>query len=262
MMGRVGRYIGLGLAFCLLFLIFLVATAPATWLAWGVARGSRGVVNLNAPTGGFWRGSGTLVLHEASTPPRDLGKLSWNVQVLWLLFGRAQVELRLVDQNIDLHGVIGATYHALYLDDVGGDMNAVYVSTVYPPAALFSPQGRAALHAPAIKIQKGSVTGKAELTWTDAAMSLSNGKVLGDYHLTLDGQGQSVPLKLDTLKGKLKLDGQGMWQPGNGQVQLSGNAVPQEQSSDVDAMLRLMGPDMGGGRRVWHIEQNIAALGR
>lgn len=261
MMRRVGRVIGLGLAFCLLFLIFLVATAPATWLAWGVARGSRGVVNINAPVGGFWRGSATLVIHEATSPPRDLGQISWNVHALWLFLGRAQIELRLVDSNIDLHGLVGITHNTLYLDDVSADINATYASIVYPPAALFSPDGRVTLRAPAVKIQQGSVTGKAELTWTDAAASLSNGKVLGDYRLTLDGQGQSVPLKLETLKGKLKLDGQGMWQPDSGQVQLSGNAVPQEQQSDVDALLRLMGPDLGGGRRAWKFEQNIAAFG-
>jgi hypothetical protein len=199
-------------------------------------------------------------MHEANSPPRGLGKLSWNVQAWWLFLGRAQVELRLVDSNIDLHGQLGVTYNSVYLDDVGADINAAYAMTAYPPAALFSPAGRITLHAAAVRIQPGSMTGKAELTWTNAAASLSNGKVLGDYRLTLDGQGQSVPLQLDTLKGKLKLDGQGMWQPGNGHIRLSGNAMPQEQPSEVDALLQLMGPDLGGGRRDWRIEHTIAAL--
>ncbi len=262
MMRGVWRFVGLGVLFCLLFAIFLVATAPATWLAWGVARGSRGVVNLNVPTGGLWRGSATLVIHEATTPPRDLGQISWNMHMLWLFLGRAQIELRLVDRNIDMHGLVGITYNSLYLDDVSADINAAYASTVYPPAALFNPEGRVTVRAPAVKIQQGSMTGKAELTWTNAAASLSSGQALGDYRLTLDGQGQSVPLKLDTLKGKLKLDGQGIWQPGSGHILLSGNAMPQEQSSEVDALLQLMGPDAGGGRRAWRFEQNIMAFDR
>ena len=262
MMRRVLRFIGLGVVFCLLFLIFLAATAPATWLAWGLARGSHGVVNLNVPVGGLWQGSATLVLHEATSPPRDLGKISWNMHVLWLFLGRAQIELRLVDSNIDMHGLVGITYNTLYLDEVSADINAAYASTVYPPAVLFSPEGRVTLRAPAVKIQQGTMTGNVEASWENAAASLSNGKVLGDYRLTLDGQGQSVPVKLETLKGKLKLDGQGIWQPGSGHVQMSGNAAPQEQPSDVDALLKLMGPDQGGGRRAWRIDQNIAALGR
>lgn len=257
----VWRYIGLGLVFCLLFAIFLVATAPATWLAWGVARGSRGVVNLNAPTGGLWHGSATLVIHEATTPPRALGQISWNLHAWRLFLGRAQIELRLMDSNIDMHGQVGITYNTLYLDDVSADVNAAYASSVYPPAALFKPEGRVTLRAPAVKIQQGSMTGKAELTWVNAAVSFSNGQVLGDYQLILDGQGQSVPVKLNTLKGKLKLDGQGIWQPGRGHIQLSGNATPQEQPSEVEPLLQLIGPDLGGGRRAWRIEQNIAALG-
>jgi general secretion pathway protein N len=254
------RYTGLALVFCLLFGIFLVVTAPATWLAWGVARGSRGVVNLNAPTGGLWQGSAALVIHDAASPPRGLGQLSWNVQAGWLLLGRAQVELRLVGSSIDMHGLVSATYNSLYLDDVSADIGASYASALYPPAALFSPEGRVTLRAPAVRIQQGSVTGRVELTWLDAAASLTSGKVLGDYRLTLDGQGQSVPVKIDTLKGKLKLDGQGVWQPGTGHIQLSGNAAPQEQPSDMDGLLQLLGPDLGGGRRVWSIGHQLAPL--
>ena len=256
------RYFGLGLVFCLLFAIFLVATAPATWLAWAVARESRGVVNLNAPGGSLWNGSASLVLHEAGSPPRDLGRLTWDMHAWWLLLGRAQVELRLVDKNIDVHGLVGLTYQSLYLNDVTADINAVYATTVYPPAALFSPEGRVTLRAPSVKLQSGSMTGKVEASWTNAAASFSNGKVLGDYRLEMDGQGQSVPVKLETLQGKLKLDGQGAWQPGSGHVLMSGNATPQEPSSDVEALLKLMGPDLGGGRRAWRFEQNMVGLGR
>jgi hypothetical protein len=250
------RYALLGSAF---FVVFLIATAPAAWLALGVARMSHGVVNLNQATGSVWGGSAQLVVHNGSSVPRNLGMLSWDAQVWWLFLGRVQVELHLVNSNIDMHGRLGIAYNTVYLDAVAADINAAYAVAVYLPAALINPEGRITVRAPSIKIQQGAVTGKADLTWENAAVSLSNGKVLGDYHLTFDGQGQSVLLKIDTLKGKLRFDGQGIWRPGSGYMQVSGSAVPEEQPSEVDSLLQIMGPDMGGGRRIWKFEQNIAA---
>lgn len=49
---------------------------------------------------------------------------------------------------------------------------------------------------PELELMRGSITGKAELLWKPASTSLTKVKLLGEYRLYLNGQGQTATLKL------------------------------------------------------------------
>ena len=73
-----GALLGLGLA--------LLVWAPASWLAWGVAKASQGQVQWLNPRGTVWQGSAQLLLSggPGSRQPQALpGRLHWTLSPAW-----------------------------------------------------------------------------------------------------------------------------------------------------------------------------------
>ena len=64
-------YTALGLA---LYVIFLLATLPAAWLAWSINKYSNGALTLSQPTGSVWRGSAELLTRYPPTQVQALGR--------------------------------------------------------------------------------------------------------------------------------------------------------------------------------------------
>src|SRR5689334_24971665 len=91
-MRKSARYVLLGLLF---YLLFLVATFPAGWIAEAATRLSNGQVTLAAARGTFWSGSGELYTGSSASGPRSLGTLNWSVNPLWLFALRAQLAAQL-----------------------------------------------------------------------------------------------------------------------------------------------------------------------
>jgi general secretion pathway protein N len=244
---RVVLYVVFGLVF---YLLFLIIEMPAAWLAWGLNQYSHGAVRLDPITGSLWHGKGRLVIYYPQTVPHDLGQTEWSINPFWLLTGRVQLTLQTNTPDRQTKTTLGIAKGSLSIKDTDATFPASFVGQLYPPATLIGPQGQVRLRTSGLVFGQQNLEGNATLEWQGAGSSLSNVQPLGDYHLDITGAGKAANFKLTTLRGALELTGQGSWQVANGQIQFSGSANPRERSEDLAPLLKLLGDDQGGGRRL------------
>lgn len=230
--------------------VLLAATAPAAWLAWGVARATDNHMLLDAPRGSVWRGQATLILQGQHTPAQSLGDLSWRINPLWLVTGRLPVSLRGNDPERRLQADVELYLNKVVMRNVDVQFPASVIPVAYAPALFFNLGGELRLVTHALELQRTTVTGQAEFKWQDASTSLAKVKPLGDYRLSLRGEGARVTLKLETPRGVMLVIGDGQWNPASGRLDFNGIARPLDRSADLEPLLQLFGRDQGGGARV------------
>ncbi len=247
----------LGLAF---YLAFLIATAPAAWVSWAMVRASRGIVSIDRPAGTIWRGRGDLVIHIVSSPPQSLGTARWVINPLWLIAGQLRTHAAVHGPGTEVRADLGLGYRRIVLSDVAASFPAQLVGVLYSPAALAGPAGQVHVSAKRFTLGSRTVSGSAVVQWQQAASSLSSVRPLGDYRLYLEGHGQTAGLRLETRSGALALSGNGTWQPGTGQIRLSGLAKAVAHPVELQPLLRLFGPDSGGGQRNFTLSANLERL--
>ncbi len=244
-------YLGLGLA---AFLFFLIAGAPAGWLVWGLVRLSDGALHVAESRGTIWHGAGRLVLAAPAGTAVPLGDIAWQLRLTPLLRGRAALSLTGTGPGGALDGVVVVGRGSLMLEGLRASCPAALLGRLYPAAMLLGAEGRLRLETPMMKLTPSSLEGKLELRWEQAASQLSAVRPLGGYRLELVGRGKDATLALQTLEGSLELTAQGRWDAlGSGELQLGGLARARERAEELQPLLRLMGRDLGSGRRAFSL---------
>lgn len=247
-------YFALGLA---AFLSFLAASAPAGWLAWGVARLSNGALHVTETRGTIWQGGGRLVLVLPPGSAMSLGDVSWRLQPSSLMRGRAALALTATGPESALEGVVALGRGKLMLQGLRASCPAALVGRLHPTLA-FGAKGRLRLETPMLTLTVTGLEGKAELRWEQAGSEFSSVRPLGGYRLELAGRGKDATLALQTLEGPLELSGQGRWDVlGSGDLQLSGLARARERREELQPLLRLMGRDLGSGRSAFVLRLRV-----
>ncbi len=241
------RYLVLGLVF---YLVFLLATAPAIWVAEAATRYSSGAVTLANPSGTFWSGSGELYAGGPATGVRPLGKLQWQVNPLWLLLARAQLAVQLDGPSARGQASIRLGPKHLNVQQLNVSLPAQLAAVVYPSAAFFSPTGTIQINAPNLDLSREGLVTEAEAQWQGAGGRFTGPEGLGDYRINVTGRGEVATLRLTTLRGSLELAGEGQWHvTGDGDLRFSGTATPKGDTERLEPLLRALGRDLGGGRR-------------
>lgn len=244
---QIALFIGLGL---ILYLLFLLAAAPAVWLAEGATRVSSGLVILARPSGTVWSGTGELHAGSAASGVRQLGTLHWRINPLWLLLGRAQFALELDGPTTRGQAAVRLARRSVQLDGIDATLPANIAGLVYAPAAFFDPSGTIKLRSPEIVLNADGLTANVEVLWQGAGGRFTGPGSLGDYRIDLTGTGATANIKLSTLRGDLELTGQGQWQvAGDGTLRFVGSALPRGDTTKFEPLLRTLGRDLGGGRR-------------
>jgi general secretion pathway protein N len=239
-------YVIFGLVF---YLIFIIIETPASWLAWGLSYYTHNTVHLDPLSGSLWHGNGRLVINYPPSVPHDFGQTEWSINPLWLLTGRVQLSLETDATDRKIKTTLGISKESFILNDTDAAFPAIFVSQLYPPAALIGPQGQVRLRTSNLVFGRQILEGNATLEWQGAGSSLSNVSPLGDYRLEIVGVGKTADLKLSTARGALELTGQGQWQLQNGQLHLNGSATPRERLTELEPLLKLFGGDQGNGKR-------------
>jgi len=255
---RVVLYVVLGI---ILFPVLLAVSAPATWVAWGLARLSEGRVQLHEADGYLWGGEGIVVVKPGAHAPVSLGRFRWDLSPWPLFQGRVSVRVQGGDPPIRIEGGIDVTRAELAARDVRASFPADLVSVFYAPAALLGPGGEVQLTAGAIQMRDRQLDGQAILSWDGAATRFSPVRPLGDYRFYLEGRGGLADLRLETAAGALALSGTGLWNLENGAVRFDGTAAATARSAELEPLLRLFGRDQGGGRRRLALQSRTAPLG-
>lgn len=230
-------------------LLLLAATAPAAWLAWGVARVTDNRVLLDAPSGSVWQGQATLFLQGVHTPAHSLGDVSWRINPFSLVAGRLPVSLRGSDPERRFQADVELYLDKVMLRDVNVQFPASAIPAVYAPALFLNLGGELRLVTPVLELHRRAIIGQAELYWQSATTSLAKVKPLGDYRLYLNGEGARVTLKLETARGALLLVGDGQWDLASGHLNFNGLARALGHATELEPLLRAFGRDQGGGQR-------------
>jgi general secretion pathway protein N len=249
---RVVAYALLGVA---AFAVFLIVRAPAPLISTALERASHGAITIGAATGTVWRGSGQLVARQTPQAPVLIGRVTWTVNPLWFFAGKIGLGVTVSGGDADIAGHIRAGFSSVILQGVKGVFPARLVPVLYAPAELLGPDGRVEISAPDLRwSRKSGITGAAEIHWRDAVSSLTTVRPLGDYRLSLEEGGA---LKLDTLRGDLRLTGHGMLDNTIGGARFSGQASAANRVSELAEVLKLMGPGPDAGPRPFHFEFSL-----
>lgn len=258
MNGRAPRVVAYALLGVAAFAVFLIVRAPASLLATGLERATHGAIVIGAATGTVWSGSGQLSAPQAVPAPVLIGRVSWTVNPLWLFAGKIGLRVAVAGGGADVAGHFRIGLGSVALEGVKGAFPARLVSVLYAPAELLGPDGRIEISAPHLRwSRKNGVTGAAEIQWREAASSLTRVRPLGDYRLSLEGQGADALLKLETIKGELVLNGAGRYAASQGAFEMAGTAHSALRNPGLDPLLQMMGA--GNEVRHWSFRVPLGA---
>ncbi|MDX1487945.1 MAG: type II secretion system protein N, partial [Acidiferrobacterales bacterium] len=163
------RYLALGV---LAYLAFLLATVPASWLAWSLHHLSRGKMLLDRSEGSVWVGSGRVYLTDPKGGAHELGHTQWRVSAVRLLLAQMHTQVRWSGEQSDAFASVTLTPWRLSLRETRLSASAQLAGLLYPPASLFAPQGQLRLRTDALALGRAGLKGGAELYWDHAGSGL------------------------------------------------------------------------------------------
>lgn len=255
---RVWRYLALGLG---LYILFLIVTAPASLLAWALARTSNNALALDSVTGTLWRGSGDLSYTRAHTGAYLVGRTEWSVNPLWLVRARIGVTTKITNTDAILNAGVILSRGELGLRKAHLRAPASVLQTFYPPLSLAAPTGNIEFNAEEFTMRRDSIVGRADLFWRAAGVQMSDVKPLGDYKIELVGKDASASLNAVTLTGPLSIAGAGTLDLRSGRLRWDLSAHALAEKERLAPLLSLMGRDQGGGARTISIDTAIPLMG-
>ena len=230
--------------FIFAYLITLLITAPASLLDRYMQYVSRGRLVLANASGTIWHGSATPALRSQEGRLIALQTLHWDVAALSMLTGKIKVllqwnglptakamEAALSFDQIELH-------HALFL------LPARMLSEISPILKPSQLRGQLKLQSEHLIFSRHGIDGSAIIDWQQASSALSSIDPLGNYHLTLNGAGESINIGLATTSGALLLEGQGSWSAARG-LEFHGKAHASPGNQDnLSELLHHIGPEI------------------
>lgn len=232
------------LAGLIFYLIFLVATAPATLFAGWLDHATGGQLLVSDARGSIWMGSGQLF-----GAGKSMGSMNWAIRAPELLLGRVHVLVRNGD----------APPMDIVMSPSGTELKHVYVTVpasllgkLAKPLELMQPGGEMIVKSADFSLS-GKPRGEIDIDWLNAHSVLTTVNPLGAYHIRIDGAGSGLGIRLDTREGPLFLQGSGAW-AGNAGLHFDGTAT--SKNEQLSALLRLIGKPGGNGSYSLHIDSN------
>lgn len=229
---RLGRWAVAGSVLGALYA--LVAYAPASWLADGVAGATRGRLVLAQAEGSIWGGSALPVLtggpgsKDAAVLP---SRLDWSVSPF---FGGLRLKLAqacCLEPGLELEWRPGWSTSSITIKPGAngvGHWPAAWLEGLGAPWNTLRPGGQLRLATQGLTLEsRGNawkIKGQADLDWLQASSRLSTLDALGSYRIGISGgaDGDRPAITLRTLEGALQLNGNG--QLGDRGLKFNGDA--------------------------------------
>lgn len=189
------------------FVVFLVATAPATLLASVVQRATP--VELQGVGGSLWRGTAQRVV----TPELTVGPLSWRLHGWRLLLGELRLSLEIPAGAPHLSGkteVAASILNKVSLSDLDMQADAAWVFT---QAALpLAADGRFHLQIQSAELRNGELPRiQGQLEWREARVVYPQVHALGAYRMTMRHHPETDPEfllgEIRDIDSPFKIDG-------------------------------------------------------
>lgn len=222
---------------CAIYLVTLIATIPAPWVARAVESMSKQRLLLRGPTGSFWAGSGHLYANPQSGARLDLGVLRWSTSWSAMLAGKLATDVGLGEapkvMRVEI-SPLGTAVRGLKLE-----LPASILPAFAPALEAFGPGGTLRIRSDELRLDAGSILGDAEIEWGGMRLARAQRLDLGSHFARLRGGGGKVDIELGSIQGPLRLSGGGSWVRGGG-LNISGAA---EHGAELTAAL---GPFLSG----------------
>jgi len=233
------------------YLIFLAVNLPAAWMGFALQRASAGALALGDPQGTAWKGRGVLALRSGTAYAR-VADIEWRCSPLSVLTGRLNVALSGSEHETQLRANLSLGASAVHFQNVEASLPAALLESVIPAAAFAKPDGSLRVKAESVELREAWVRGAASAEWIGAGLSGMQAPRLGDYRLQITANGDRADLKLATLRGDLRLSGEGQWSASRPRVvQLRGTAETAAERKDLEPLLRVMGARGAGASQAF-----------
>jgi general secretion pathway protein N len=233
------------------YLVFLVVNLPAAWVGFALERASGGALALGEPGGTAWKGRGALAV-RSGTAYAPVAGIEWSCNPLSLFTGRLNVAVSSRDMDTQLRANLSLGAESVRLQNLEANVPATLLGSASAAAAFAKPEGSLRVKSDSLEIGKASVRGAASAEWIDAGLGGMQVPRLGDYRLQITASGDRADLRLTTLRGDLRLTGDGEWRAARPRVvQLRGTAQVLPERKDLEPVLRMIGARGGGGAQAF-----------
>jgi general secretion pathway protein N len=241
-----------GLA-ALVYLVLLLAWAPASLLARALPRLTHEAVWLDRPDGSVWSGQAAgLVMRLGSGSMVPLGRVSWQLRPQDVLTGHLGYQVTVAGTDVQATGMLRPGLKGIELRATRAELPASWLGLVSPDLDLWQPGGKLVLETDSLVFGRDGPAGRATLRWLDATSARAR-LPLGSYRAELEGSGRGIGIKLSTESGALQLQGSGLWSPTKSMT-FFGVARPAPASQmELDGLLSLFGPVQPNGDRAIRI---------
>lgn len=225
--------------------LFLGIATPATLFDAALRYGSGGRLRLAEARGSIWSGSGQLELRDAAGR-NGVGKhIAWHLLPGTLPSGRLTFDIEM--DYLPGHTFLTLSSAGLELGEMNIDLPATALGLAVAKLKPLDPTGDLHLHVARFSTGRDGISGSAALNWFAAGSAHSPVSPLGDYELRLDSREKTVLATLRTLKGPLKIDGQGSWDKGNTPAFQAILKIPPAYRGQLAPLLGLIASDRGEG---------------
>lgn len=233
--------------FVFVFLLALLATAPASLLDRCLQYASQGRMVLANASGTVWNGTATPALRPQNGYFFALQPLRWEIAVLPLFGGTIKVRLHWGTLPSAPAMDALASFNQAELHHVQLVLPARIIEEMSPMLKPAQFRGQLQMQSEKIVFSGRGVDGSATVDWQQAGSALSSVDPLGNYRLALNGTGERIQIGLSTISGKLLLEGQGNWSVARG-LEFRGRAQASPENRDALAeLLRNLGPEESPG---------------
>ena len=227
------------------YLLFMLATVPATLLDTLLQRASDGRVRLADARGTVWSGAGHLETRDTRRQTGIARKLGWDCAPASLLRGHLSCTL-------DLEGSprrFPVRFFPARIEIANADISvpAAMLGIALPKLAPFGPGGDLQLRIADLAIGQGGVRGNADLQWRGASSLHTAVSPLGNYEMRFEPAATGMTATLSTLDGPLQLAGSGAWANGARPVFQATARIAPQQREQLEPFLRMIAVERGAG---------------
>jgi general secretion pathway protein N len=228
------------------FALFIVLTAPASFLAYRASTESQGTVQFDETQGTLWSGSARATV-EAPGGVFTFDRIAWRLLPARLMEGRLAFDVSVDSREARGNLRVLRGWSEWEVRGGAARVEARLAPVFFPFVAAWRPEGVVSVAADGVRWSERELHGPVTVEWLDGGVALSDVKPLGAYRLSVQGMGESAKLALSTLSGPLEVNGAGEWKLPRG-VAFSGDARAQGSSAAaLEPLLNLMGPKRPDG---------------
>jgi len=236
-----------------LYVLTIIATAPATLIDTALRRIDHGNLRLAEAQGTLWSGSGQFELRATDGRSGVAKFLSWRVLPVSLLSGHINVKVQIAHNTQPFIATIAMSGISLANADI--EFPAIALGLGVRRLAPLRLTGNMMLHVTEFSFGRRWRQGQLTLLWRNAGTMLASTVPLGDYELSFESNGETEQVNLRTIKGSLQLDGNGSWRHGSDPDVLITAQVPDLLRPQLGPLLRLISTERTPGHFQLHAAQ-------